>query len=167
MSVSTDEDVTAGPASFSASVRVADPRWEACSPVAIVEMVMTAIAASSAAPPANAACDVLFADDATLADLNARFRGKDGPTNVLAFPAPPSDAANAFLGDVAVALETAGREAAERAIALTDHATHLVLHGVLHLLGYDHERDDERDRMERAEVQILAGLGIADPYLAR
>jgi probable rRNA maturation factor len=93
--------------------------------------------------------------------LNARFRGKDAATNVLSFPAPGADAG---LGDVALALGVCEREAAEQGKTLADHLTHLTAHGVLHLLGYDHESDAEAEAMEARERAILAGLGVADPY---
>ena len=100
--------------------------------------------------------------------LNATYRGKDAPTNVLSFPfqtppgGVPEDAP--YLGDVMLAAETIGREAAEGGIAPTAHLQHLVVHGLLHLLGFDHTTDVEAEQMERIEVEILATLGIADPY---
>jgi probable rRNA maturation factor len=110
---------------------------------------------------------VAFLDDKAIRALNARFRDKDAPTNVLSFPAvngamPPEGPR--FLGDVALAAETAAAEAAERGIPLVDHVRHLVLHGALHLLGFDHESDSEALRMEAIERRILALLGVADPY---
>lgn len=108
---------------------------------------------------------ILLADDAALRRLNADFRGKDKPTNVLSFPA----AANPenHLGDIAIAYGVAAREAREAAKRFSDHATHLAVHGVLHLLGYDHETAAEAKVMERLEVAILSALGIADPYAVR
>ena len=105
---------------------------------------------------------VLLTDDDTVADLNARFRGKSGPTNVLAFAA----AANRddHLGDIALAFGVCAREAVDQDKALSDHAAHLVLHGVLHLLGYDHQSDADAEGMEEIERALLASLGIADPY---
>ena len=116
---------------------------------------------------------VLLADDATLQRLNADFRGMDKPTNVLSFPAighdgtgiaAPSLANPVALGDIALAYETCVREAEDEGKTIMNHMRHLVVHGVLHLLGYDHENEADADVMERREIAILAGLGIADPY---
>ena len=105
---------------------------------------------------------VLLTDDETVRDLNARFRGKDAATNVLSFPAPtnPED----HLGDIALALGVMVREASEQGKPLGHHLQHLVIHGVLHLIGYDHETDGDAERMESLERQLLAGLGVPDPY---
>lgn len=110
----------------------------------------------------NGAVTVLLADDAEVRALNARFRGKDTATNVLSFPSPanPED----HLGDVALAFETCQREAVEQGKPLSDHLQHLVAHGVLHLVGYDHEDDAQAQVMEDRERQILESLGVADPY---
>ena len=116
---------------------------------------------------------ILFADDAEVHVLNRDWRGKDKPTNVLSFPmleredlvnlspdGPPE-----LLGDIALALETCGREAAEKGLSLDQHATHLIIHGLLHLAGHDHEISPEDARiMEQLEIKALALLGIADPY---
>lgn len=166
MSATLDEDETAGPTSFQASIRVSDPRWAKMDPVAISDMVLTALAASSSAPHCNASADILFADDATLHDLNARFRHKDAPTNVLAFPSGEDceDVPACFLGGIALSFDRVDAESRERGISLTDHTTHLTLHGLLHLLGFDHIDEADRQEMERVEVNLLSGLGIADPY---
>jgi probable rRNA maturation factor len=105
---------------------------------------------------------VLLADDSTLEDLNSRFRGKASATNVLSFPAVENP--ENLLGDVALALGVCLSEAQSQSKSLQDHVSHLVAHGILHLLGYDHVTDDEADEMENLEREILAGLGIADPY---
>jgi len=105
---------------------------------------------------------VLLTDDAAVRDLNARFRGKDQPTNVLSFPAP--EGAGEHLGDVCLAYETCAREANEQGKALGAHLEHLTAHGVLHLLGYDHDVDADAEIMEALERRILAALGVADPY---
>lgn len=106
---------------------------------------------------------ILLADDAKLAALNTQFRGENRPTNVLSFPA----AGEAYLGDVAIAYGVTARGAREAGKSIHDHAIHLAVHGVLHLLGYDHESAREAQIMEPLEVAILAGLGIADPYAPR
>ncbi len=115
---------------------------------------------------------LVLADDATVQGLNRDWRGKDKPTNVLSFAAlddedaPQVDGAPLLLGDVILAFETCRAEAEEQGKPLTDHLSHLVVHGVLHLLGYDHEEDEtEAEEMERLEAAILARFGIADPYL--
>lgn len=111
------------------------------------------------------ACIVL-ADDAFLLSLNRSYRGKDAPTNVLSFPfqAPPGSGEVRHLGDVVLAAESVRKEAAEQGIPTVHHLQHLVVHGLLHLLGFDHDTDAGADAMERLEAQILATLGIADPY---
>jgi probable rRNA maturation factor len=107
---------------------------------------------------------LLLADDEAVRDLNARFREQDKPTNVLSFPAPANP--EHFLGDVALAYGVCAREAAEQGKPLAHHLQHLVIHGVLHLLGYDHIGDDEAEVMEGLERNVLAGLGVPDPYAA-
>jgi probable rRNA maturation factor len=109
---------------------------------------------------------VVLADDALLRSLNRSYRGKDAPTNVLSFPfqAPPGSGEPRHLGDVVLAAETVRSEAAEQGIAPLHHLQHLVVHGLLHLLGFDHDTDTGADAMERIEAQILATLGIANPY---
>ena len=105
---------------------------------------------------------VLLTDDATVRELNVRFRGKDKPTNVLSFPAP--EAAFPHLGDIVLALGVCAAEAEDQGKTLSAHLSHLVVHGVLHLLGRDHEDDAEAEAMEAEERGVLAGLGVADPY---
>lgn len=116
---------------------------------------------------------LLFAEDAEVHALNREWRGKDKPTNVLSFPmldreellALAPDGPPELLGDVALALETCAREAAEKGIALEHHAAHLIVHGLLHLAGYDHETGPaDAAAMEAIEIKTLALLGIADPY---
>jgi probable rRNA maturation factor len=107
---------------------------------------------------------LLLTDDETIRDLNRRFRQQDKPTNVLSFPAPTNP--ERFLGDIALAYGVCAREAAEQGKPLAHHLQHLVAHGVLHLLGYDHISDAEAFEMEGLERAVLAGLGIPDPYAA-
>lgn len=137
----------------------------------ILRAAATAFAA--AAPAAlrkePAELSLVLVDDAQIRDLNRNYRGFDKPTNVLSFAAlDGEDAAPAegprLLGDVILARETIVREAAEQDKRLTNHITHLVVHGVLHLLGFDHELDEDAEEMEGREIAILAQLGIADPY---
>ncbi len=114
--------------------------------------------------PPGEAC-IALSTDAHVKTLNAGFRGKDKPTNVLSFPAPESPVPQPVkhLGDIVIARETLTREAAEKGIPLADHLRHLTVHGLLHLLGYDHEDDAEAVVMENLETEILARMGIPDP----
>jgi probable rRNA maturation factor len=105
---------------------------------------------------------VLLTDDAEVQGLNARFRGKDSPTNVLSFPAGPNPMGH--LGDVALAFGVCESEARAQGKPLADHLRHLVVHGLLHLLGYDHEDEAEGDVMEALERSILSRMGVPDPY---
>ncbi|MGH6877421.1 MAG: rRNA maturation RNase YbeY [Rhizomicrobium sp.] len=105
---------------------------------------------------------ILFTHDERLRELNARFRGNDAPTNVLSFPAVAN--ADEYLGDVAIALGVARREAATTGVSLVAHTLHLAVHGVLHLLGYDHLLSREARLMERLEIAVLHELGLPSPY---
>jgi probable rRNA maturation factor len=114
-------------------------------------------------------CEIslVLTDDASIQILNRRWRGQDKPTNVLSFPAQarrPAPEAPLLLGDVIVAYETASCEARNQAKPLEHHLRHLIVHGVLHLLGYDHEEDSQAEKMEALEALILSGLGVPDPY---
>ncbi|HVB89574.1 MAG TPA: rRNA maturation RNase YbeY [Beijerinckiaceae bacterium] len=112
---------------------------------------------------------LLFCDDAKIRALNAAWRGQDRATNVLSFPAGPSDrlASAPLLGDIALAFETTRSEAEREGKTLRDHTAHLVAHGFLHLLGYDHEEETQAERMERIERAALARIGVEDPYRER
>ncbi len=107
---------------------------------------------------------VLLTDDTEVAELNSQYRGKAGPTNVLSFPAPANPLGH--LGDLALAFGVCRREAEAQAKPLAHHLQHLVAHGVLHLVGYDHQTEAEAQAMESLERRILAGLGVPDPYAA-
>jgi probable rRNA maturation factor len=142
---------------------VEDARWTAAlgqDAQTFAQSVVTAI--EPFFDPQDEELAVLFTQDEAVKALNMQWRGKDAPTNVLAFPA--SDQAET-LGDIALAYETCAREAAEQGKSLKDHATHLLVHGVLHLLGYDHDNDSDALEMEGLEKDILATLGIDDPYV--
>jgi probable rRNA maturation factor len=140
-------------------IEIEDPRWAA---VLDAEVLVRAAAEAATAGERGDGVVILLTDDATVQDLNARFRAKDMPTNVLSFPAPQNP--ERHLGDVALAYETCAREAAEQQKPLAHHLQHLVAHGVLHLVGYDHETDAEAEAMEALEREILGGLGVPDPY---
>jgi probable rRNA maturation factor len=146
------------------------PLWDAepGAEAVVRRAIAQAAAVEGSADPA-AEVSILLCDDAVIAALNARWRGRDEPTNVLSFPAPPAGdpAAPAHLGDIAIACETVIREAREQGLPVTQHLAHLAVHGFLHLLGYDHVTDGEAERMERLEREILASLGIPDPYASR
>jgi probable rRNA maturation factor len=107
---------------------------------------------------------VTFCADAEIRDLNAQWRGKNAATNVLSFPTPGEVAARPLLGDIVIAYETVAREAQEQDKTLQEHVTHMIMHGFLHLIGYDHESADEAEEMETLERRIAASLGLRDPY---
>lgn len=129
-------------------------------------VVDAAASALGARAPGGGELSLLFTDDAHIRALNRRHRNIDRATNVLSFPAPVSADARAgrFLGDIAVASETLRREAKFRGLTIEAHLAHLLLHGFLHILGYDHADEAEASAMERLETGILGELGIADPY---
>jgi probable rRNA maturation factor len=151
---------------MSATIEIAveSPRWDALP--AAEDVVRRAIeAALSDCGQADAEVSIALADDAQIRELNRHWRGKDVATNVLSFPASgmqPDEVR--FLGDIILAFETIEREAAEEARPLAHHVAHLAVHGTLHLLGYDHENDSDADAMERRERDILARIGVTDPY---
>ncbi|MBB4101599.1 rRNA maturation RNase YbeY [Allorhizobium borbori] len=110
---------------------------------------------------------LLFTGDEDVQEINAEWRGQDKPTNVLSFPAmpiQPSDMPGPMLGDIVVARETVEREAVALEKTFDEHLTHLLVHGFLHLFGYDHMTAEEAEEMEGLETRILAGLGLSDPY---
>jgi probable rRNA maturation factor len=148
-------------------VLVLDDRWAAVGdPEALARRsVEAAFSVLTDAPTGDVEISVAFADDAAVQTLNRDWRGKDQPTNVLSFPAPPTRAPGPRpLGDIALAYETVARESLDEMKSLADHAAHLLVHGTLHLLGHDHETDSDAAAMEALEVEALARIGLADPY---
>jgi probable rRNA maturation factor len=142
-------------------VEIESPDWTQALPDAEVLARSAAEAALSGAWVQGDVV-VLLTGDEEVAALNLQFRAKPGPTNVLSFPSPSS--ARPHLGDIAVAFGVTAREAAEQSKSLAHHLMHLVAHGVLHLVGYDHESEAEAETMEALERRVLAGLGAPDPY---
>ena len=152
------------------NVRVEDPGWTGLlrDRDGLIERAARA-ALRHAGEAGEAELSLVLVDDAFIQDLNGRFRGQDKATNVLSFgdlePRPEGpDGAPWLMGDVVLARQTIQREADDQAKPLNHHLSHLVVHGVLHLLGYDHETDSDARIMERLEVAALADLGIVDPY---
>lgn len=139
---------------------------------AVIQRAVAAAAESIHDDVADAEVAVMLTDDAGIRTLNSNWRGIDKPTNVLSFPAlqPTGDAPDdmpRMLGDIAIAYETMRREADDEHKPFDHHLSHLAVHGFLHLIGYDHENDDDAEEMEALETQILAHLGIPDPYADR
>lgn len=145
-------------------IEIEDDAWLSAAPDAEDLVEDAAAAALKEADFEGGGVTVLLTDDESVRELNSRFRGKDYATNVLSFPAPQNP--EGHLGDIALAFGVCTREAAEQGKPLAHHLQHLVAHGVLHLVGYDHETDSEADHMEGLERVILAGLGVPDPYAA-
>jgi probable rRNA maturation factor len=163
------EPDSAGRPGTTVDVLIESTQWQAL-PTAEAIIRAAIAGAAKARQIGGAEVSVLLCDDAAIAALNARWRGHEGPTNVLSFPAPHREGVALGadrptpLGDIAIAFETVAREAADQGKPLPDHLAHLVVHGFLHLLGYDHELEGEAERMERLERDILAEIGIPDPY---
>jgi probable rRNA maturation factor len=138
---------------------------------AVIQRAVAVAAEMADADTADAELAVMLTDDAGIRTLNSNWRGIDKPTNVLSFPAlqPPTRVAGPddmprMLGDIAIAYETARREADDEQKPFDHHLSHLAVHGFLHLVGYDHQADDAAEAMEALEIEILAQLGIPDPY---
>ena len=142
-------------------VEIEDEAWSAALPDAEAVVMR---AANAALGTVEGDIVVLLTDDESVRDINARFRDRDRPTNVLSFPA--AESAFPHLGDLTLAFGVCAAEAEAQDKTLADHLSHLTVHGVLHLLGRDHEDDAEADAMEDEERSILASLGVADPYTA-
>jgi len=151
-----------------ADLRVGDVRWSQGRDLdALVAQCLAAAMAETGEVPPLAEVSVLFTDDEAQRTLNREHRGKDATTNVLSFPVddmPLPPGMPCTLGDISLAYETVESEAQAAAIAFDAHLRHLIIHGFLHLLGYDHENDAEASVMESKETRALARLGIADPY---
>ncbi len=142
-----------------------DARWESVGLEALCGPAEREALAVTGRTPAGFEIALMGCDDARIAVLNRDFRGNDAATNVLSWPTsdtPPMEAGE--LGDIAIAFETCTHEAAEKGISVHDHVTHLLIHGILHLLGYDHISDDGAHEMEALEIKALAKLGISNPY---
>lgn len=162
---------------MSVEVIIEDPRWDAVGLEALAIRAEAATLTHLGLDPEESEGSVLACDDARIKVLNADFREKDKATNVLSWPAderatpgerpplPEPDFDGAIeLGDIAISYDTCAREAEEHGKSLEAHTTHLIVHGLLHLLGYDHITDADAEIMERTEVEILATLGLPDPY---
>ncbi|GAB1362073.1 rRNA maturation RNase YbeY [Rhodobacter sp.] len=161
-------------------IMIEDDRWEAFGLAPLAEAAARAALEGLGLAPEGFLISLLACGDARIATLNADFRGKPQPTNVLSWPS--DERAAEFvgeeperpetgteeepeeLGDIAIAYETCAREAEEQGKPMRDHVTHLVIHAVLHLLGYDHVEDEDATLMEAHEVRILASMGLPDPY---
>ncbi|MGV8954729.1 MAG: rRNA maturation RNase YbeY [Cypionkella sp.] len=158
---------------------IEDPRWDALGLTELAETAVQAAFAELRLAPAGFGLCVMGCDDARIMTLNSDFRGKPSPTNVLSWPSEdraadvgcvpdlpqPGDPDDPeHLGDIAISYDTCGAEALSAAKPLNDHVTHLIVHGFLHLLGYDHIDDADATVMEATEVRILARLGLSDPY---
>ncbi len=156
-----------------------DPRWADLDLSQHAERAITQALLHLGIDPESAEVTVLGCDDARIADLNADFRGKPAPTNVLSWPAEERGAARdgdnplplkadfdgmLELGDIAISYDTCQTEARTAHKRMQDHVAHLIVHGLLHLLGYDHERDADATLMERIEVEILGKMGLDNPY---
>ena len=147
--------------------------WQALSERCVAAAIAASPYAELTALAANVEISLRFTDDAEVQALNRDYRGKDKPTNVLSFPmvAPDmleglanSDDGEILLGDIVIAYGVTSQEAKARGLDLAAHVAHLIVHATLHLLGYDHIVDDEADVMEALETQVLASMGLADPY---
>ncbi|MEX1660371.1 rRNA maturation RNase YbeY [Thioclava sp. 15-R06ZXC-3] len=160
-------------------IEIEAPAWEALGLPALVAHVAPLVLRDRGLDPDICTLSILACDDARIAELNADFRAKPQATNVLSWPAqergadqpgaePDRPAADVFgeiaLGDVAIAYETCQREAADQGKPIENHVTHLIIHAILHLLGYDHIREQDAQLMEQIEVRLLENEGIVNPY---
>ncbi len=163
-------DTDADPRPLTVDIVLDDVGWSAFPDVEVVVTVAAdAVAACSDLKLGRSGATIALSSDAEVATLNGTYRGKPKPTNVLSFPSSPLPRGvpgpqRRFLGDIIIARETVLAEAADEKILPVNHLQHLVVHGLLHLLGYDHENDGDAHVMETLETSILADLGIPDPY---
>jgi probable rRNA maturation factor len=154
-----------------------DPRWADIDFDTLAETASDAALSRIGLEPSVFEISILACDDTRIAALNADFRAKAKPTNVLSWPSDeraamtpgempvmPAPGPDSELGDIAIAFETCTREAAEQKKPFKDHVTHLIVHGTLHLLGFDHENEPDAALMEGLETEILGNLGLPDPY---
>jgi probable rRNA maturation factor len=150
------------------TIDVEDERWATIAH--LEEILQKAAMATASRQSFKGEINLILVDDAVMLELNKTWRAKNKPTNVLSFPAPAGltmpPGEQAPLGDIAMSYDTLAMEAARDHKTLSDHMQHLFIHGLLHLLGHDHETETEALEMEALEVEILSGLGIANPYLA-
>lgn len=155
-----------GPPALQIAVQIADPAWRRLGSKTsehIRRAAGAALTRGMRGKMGGEGLTVLLTSDHRVQILNRKFRGKDKPTNVLSFPAREEG----YLGDIAIAYGVTAREAEAAGLTLTDHLLHLTVHGVLHLLGYDHERSQDAEIMEALEADILADMDIANPYTRR
>lgn len=144
---------------------IEDGRWNEMAGLdALLSRALRTAAGMAAAGRNGGSVSLLLGDDARLRQLNRQFRGKGRATNVLSFPPATLAPGETLIGDIALSYDTVQREARRDGKAMRDHLTHLAVHGLLHLFGYDHENEGDARIMERMETDILARLGIADPY---
>jgi len=148
--------------SFSIDLQLDDPRWRKVRGLSTRLRRAAELALKRGKAGKSSSLTVLLTGDTRLKELNREFRGKNRPTNVLSFPA--ETAGNNYLGDIALAYGVTASEARDGGKRIADHAMHLTVHGVLHLLGFDHETSRAAKEMEPLETKILNELGIADPY---
>ena len=154
--------------SLTVDLSIESPLWSGVQELGSLTEAAVMAAAAEAGVDLPAACEVscLFCDDAAIRELNRQWRGIDKPTNVLSFPGggPEAPGAVALLGDIVLAYETVSREAAAEHRRIAAHVTHLVIHGFLHLVGFDHETGPEAEAMEALETRTMIRLGYPDPY---
>lgn len=150
---------------FLIDIRMADRRWRKVRGLSTRLRRAAALALKRGKAPDRSQLTILLADDTRLKELNRQFRGRNKATNVLSFPADRSN--GHYLGDIALAYQVTADEARAGAAPFVNHAMHLTVHGVLHLLGFDHETSHEARVMEPLETKILGELGVADPYVIR
>ena len=162
-----ESGLPAEPPYLSVEISRAGGAWDAAAEEIVLRMAQTVFEHDGASSAAE--LSVLLADDTFVQSLNRKFRGKDKSTNVLSFPNAPTPAGALYdepssLGDIALAFETVKAEAQTQGKSFDDHLAHLVVHGVLHLLGYDHIEDEDAEKMETRERELLKLFEIADPY---